>query len=133
MAGRTDPGRNFGRQDRLLRPEEFAAVMASRSRLSGDCFELRYRARLSDDQRITTSRARLGLIVPKRLAKRAVLRNLLKRLAREAFRQAQASLPPMDYVLRLSKPPLASGQAADPSKRRAWRCSIDNLLAGVAR
>jgi ribonuclease P protein component len=73
------------------------------------------------------------LIVPKRLAKRAVLRNLLKRLAREAFRQSQASLPPLDFVLRLNKPPLVSGQAVDPGKRRAWRCCIDNLLAGVAR
>lgn len=107
--------------------------MASRSRLSGGCFELRYRERPSDDLRTKAYGARLGLIVPKRLVKRAVLRNLLKRLAREAFRQSQASLPPLDFVLRLSKPPLVAGQAVDPGKRRVWRCCIDNLLAGVAR
>ena len=103
--------------------------MASRSRQFIDCFELRYLARQSGDDR-----ARLGLIVPKRLAKRAVLRNLLKRLAREAFRHSQAKLPPMDFVLRLAKPPLASGQKkVDPERRRAWRRNIDALLAGVVR
>jgi ribonuclease P protein component len=133
MAGHADPSRDFGRQDRLLRPAEFAVVMASRSRQYSDCFELRYRLRQSGDDRIAADRARLGLIVPKRLAKRAVLRNLLKRLAREAFRHSQAGLPPMDFILRLTKPPLAPGQKADPEKRRAWRRNIDALLAGITR
>lgn len=133
MAGRTDSSCNFDRQDRLLRPGEFAAVMAGRSRRFIDCFELRYLARQSGDGRTASDRARLGLIVPKRLAKRAVLRNLLKRLAREAFRHSQAGLPPMDFVLRLAKPPLAAGQKVDPERRRAWRRNIDALLAGVAQ
>lgn len=107
--------------------------MASRSRRFIDCFELRYLERRTGEDRAAIDRARLGLIVPKRLAKRAVLRNLLKRLAREAFRHSQAGLPPMDFVLRLAKPPLAAGQTADPEKRRAWRRNIDALLAGFAR
>ena len=45
---------------------------------------------------------RLGLVVAKKLAKRAVQRNLVKRLGRDVFRHAQASLPSYDLVLRLS-------------------------------
>lgn len=47
-------------------------------------------------------RARLGLVVAKKLAKRAVQRNLIKRIGRDVFRHACASLPAYDLVLRLS-------------------------------
>lgn len=49
--------------------------------------------------------ARLGLVVGKKLVKHAVRRNLIKRLARECFRQKHAQLGRYDVVLRLiSKP-----------------------------
>jgi ribonuclease P protein component len=130
MAGQTDRGFGFGALDRLHRPTEFAAVQGSRLRLSGGCFELRYRLR-SDGAGFPADRARLGLIIPKRLAKRAVLRNRLKRLAREAFRNVAAGLPPVDVVLRLAKPPLAGGRRADRDDRLLWRKTMDELFAGV--
>jgi ribonuclease P protein component len=133
MAGQSDQGFGFGTLDRLHRPEEFAAVMASRKRVSGGCFELRYRLRGPSEPGTPVDRARLGLIIPKRLAKRAVLRNLLKRLAREAFRSANPDLPPMDMVLRLAKPALAAGGQLDRPQRQSWRKTLDELLAGVAR
>ena len=46
--------------------------------------------------------ARLGVVVAKRLAPRAVTRNMIKRLARELFRKA--ALPPVDCIIRLTKP-----------------------------
>ncbi len=46
--------------------------------------------------------ARLGVIAAKRFAPRAVTRNTIKRVTRELFRQAQ--LPPVDCIVRLSKP-----------------------------
>lgn len=46
--------------------------------------------------------ARIGLVVAKKLAKRAVQRNLVKRIGRDLFRHAQADLPAHDLVLRLS-------------------------------
>lgn len=49
-------------------------------------------------------RARLGVVVPKKLLKAAVRRNLVKRLAREQFRQLP-QLPAMDLVLRLAVRP----------------------------
>lgn len=130
MAGRTDRGFGFGTLDRLHRPGEFAAVQGSRLRLSGGCFELRYRLR-PDVPGVPADRARLGLIIPKRLAKRAVLRNRLKRLAREAFRNVAAGLPPVDVVLRLAKPPLTGGRQAGRGDGSSWRKTMDELFAGV--
>lgn len=50
-------------------------------------------------------RPRLALIVPKRLAASAVVRNRIRRLAREAFRLAQAAIGAQDCVVRLVKVP----------------------------
>jgi len=44
--------------------------------------------------------ARLGIIVGKRVARRAVDRNLLKRLVRESFRQRQRELAGFDLLVR---------------------------------
>ena len=49
-------------------------------------------------------RCRLGMVVPKRHAKRAVTRNLVKRQMRAAVARHAASLPPGDWVLRLRAP-----------------------------
>jgi ribonuclease P protein component len=91
--------------------------------LRGNYFDLHY---LSGSQ----AGARLGLIVAKRLARRAVQRNLLKRIAREAFRLARPGLPAHDLVLRLTKRP---GDLLDSGARRSWRADIEQLLAKLPR
>ncbi len=48
------------------------------------------------------SQARLGVVVAKRLAPRAVTRNMIKRLCRENFRLA--GLSAIDCIVRLSSP-----------------------------
>ncbi len=45
--------------------------------------------------------SRLALVVPKRLAPKAVTRNRLRRLAREAFRLQQHRISASDCVVRL--------------------------------
>lgn len=45
--------------------------------------------------------ARMGVVVAKKLAKRANVRNLVKRIAREQFRIRRAELPALDMVIRL--------------------------------
>lgn len=52
-----------------------------------------------------TAGPRLGVIVAKRLLKRAVHRNLVRRIAREAFRHLRPEMPPADIVLRLMVKP----------------------------
>jgi len=48
--------------------------------------------------------AQLGLVVSKRCAKRAVDRNKIKRILREAFRKQAPELPVLDLVFRLRAP-----------------------------
>jgi len=48
--------------------------------------------------------ARLGLAIAKRIARRAVDRNRIRRIARETFRQRRHSMRPVDFVV-LAKPP----------------------------
>ena len=110
---------------RLRQAAEFAAVMASPLRSRSKHFEIRY---LHNQH----SFARLGLVVPKRLARHAVLRNLLKRLARESFRGVQRRLPAVDVVVRLAKV-LVPSDRANREFRRIWRYELDQLLLGLAK
>ena len=48
--------------------------------------------------------ARLGVVVAKKLAKRANVRNLVKRIVREQFRKIRAVLPHHDLIVRLHAP-----------------------------
>ncbi len=68
--------------------------------------------------------ARLALVVPKRLAPRAVTRNRIRRLIREAFRLHQQRLGALDCVVRMMKAP---GDAP------VTRAEIETLLVGGSR
>lgn len=50
--------------------------------------------------------ARLGLIVSKKIERRAVKRNWIKRILRETFRKNRASdqIKRMDWIIRLKRP-----------------------------
>ena len=112
----------FGSAQRLHSPRDFAAVLDTRKAVRGSCFDLHYR--FADPG----APARLGLIVPKRMARRAVLRNKIKRLGREAFRQLQTAIPHYDVVLRLVRPLRgADGRSGDVNSP-LWRREIEGLL-----
>ena len=112
---------SFCFEQRLHRPEEFSAVMAARRVVRGECFHLHFRQAEADN------RARLGLIVPKRLARAASVRNAIKRQGREAFRLIAVEIPPCDLVLRLARP-VGDTRAGDSGQRRLWRAEIEALL-----
>lgn len=87
----------FPRAYRLCKTDEYSSVFAFRRALRGRYFMLHYRP--------SEGSARLGVVAAKKLAKKAVTRNLVKRLAREHFRIVRATLPPCDLILRLSASP----------------------------
>jgi ribonuclease P protein component len=80
------------REARLRRPGDFAALRASSGRAGGRCFHMRFRVN-------ELGHARLGLAISKRVSKRAVERNRIKRLVRESFRQVRHRLPPVDLMV----------------------------------
>ncbi|MEC5398708.1 ribonuclease P protein component [Uliginosibacterium sp. H1] len=90
---------------RLRKTDEYSSVFAFRRALRGRFFMLHYRP-------AGLSSARLGVVVAKKLARRAVLRNLIKRLAREHFRHVRDTLPAYDLILRLSQPAAKVPRAA---------------------
>lgn len=76
-----------------------------------------------------------GAVVPKRHARRAVTRSLLKRQMRETVRRYEARLPPGLWVLRLRAPfdRQAFRSAASLALKAAARSELDGLLARVCR
>jgi ribonuclease P protein component len=86
------PTAGLPREARLRRPGEFAALRTSSGRAGGRCFHLRYRNN-------ELGHARLGLAISKRVSKRAVERNRIKRLLRESFRRIQHQLPAIDLMV----------------------------------
>lgn len=74
--------------------------------------------------------ARLGLIIAKRFAAKAVVRNAIKRVIREAFRQKRRDLPALDLVFRLHSKiePLSLTEL-----KKQVRVEADALLARALR
>ncbi|MBN1804538.1 MAG: ribonuclease P protein component [Sedimentisphaerales bacterium] len=86
---------SFSKEKRLVNNRQFKSVLDHGRRLSNDILTV-YMARNE------YSYSRLGVSVSK-LCGGAVVRNRLKRLLREAFRQSQDSIPAgFDYLLMIS-------------------------------
>jgi len=78
---------------RLNAPQQFTGRFSQR--LEGRWYRILARA-----NRLST--ARLGLVVGRRAAARAVDRSLAKRLAREEFRRLRPAIPALDVIVRLT-------------------------------
>jgi ribonuclease P protein component len=87
---------SFTRQYRLTQTDEYSSVFGFRQVLHGKFFLLHY-----GECRPAKTSARFGLVIGKKFLRRAVGRNCVKRIAREAFRQMRSQLPARDLVLRL--------------------------------
>jgi ribonuclease P protein component len=88
----------FPRRAHLRASAEFQAVFGGGTRFSGPLFRLQVLPASTGE-----AQARLGMTVSKRVDKRAVARNRIRRQVREAFRLQRAQLPPGDYVF-LARP-----------------------------
>ena len=88
-----DRPEDFGRQRRILKTDEFSSVFRLRPVKRTEHFALYQQAN-------ALGHARLGIVVAKRLAQRAVTRNMIKRMAREIFRRSE--LTASDCIIRLT-------------------------------
>jgi len=95
---------------RLHKPAEYAAALKGRRIARGQWLSVHvaYPTPAADPAAQppapSVPHARLGLVIAKRMAKRAVTRNAIKRVLREAFRHLRHILPPHSFVFRLVNP-----------------------------
>ncbi|MFK7956985.1 MAG: ribonuclease P protein component [Lysobacterales bacterium] len=82
----------FGRDQRILTGSDYRRVFAKPKRVSGRAFTV-----LACPG--STEHGRLGLAVSKKVDKRAVKRNQIKRLVRETFRRNAIRRSPIDLVV----------------------------------
>ncbi|MFC0574402.1 ribonuclease P protein component [Paraburkholderia solisilvae] len=117
----------FPKAARLLKTDEFSSVFRLRP--------WRRTAHFVVYARPTGNDARLGLVIGKKYAPRAATRNMIRRLAREAFRVRRADFGGWDVLIRLhtkiDKKAFPSG-ASVPLKALC-RGEIDSLLDKVMR
>jgi ribonuclease P protein component len=90
----------FARSYRLTKTDEFSSVFGFRRALRGPLIMLHYQP-----QEPASNTSRLGLVVGKKMLKRAVDRNLFKRIIHDQFRQTRAALPAVDIIVRLANKP----------------------------
>lgn len=141
---------------RIQRAADFERVLQERSRARSHWFALHHRAeapsralppnlstgspretnRLVDES--AGCRHWLGFVVPKRMARRAVTRNLVKRLARHGFAQRLAqddtTVPAGLWVLRLRSPIDRQRfvSADSPALRAALQADLQSLWRRLA-
>jgi ribonuclease P protein component len=157
----------FPRARRLRKPEQFAAAAgdratwrASRQLLAASArvqaLTLMDRLAVEEESRDSVDRStsmdlksalrrpdaepvRFGFTVSRRQARRAVQRALVKRVLREAARNAAGALRPLaadrtvDVVLRLRSPLPGPSEMSRAQLKRSLRTEADSLIGQLAR
>jgi len=90
---------NYPSSVRLQHPSEFKRSLTGKRISRGALFVIH----VPKTQNTHQKTARLGIIVGKRFARKAVTRNTIKRIIREQFRLSQHQLPAVDIVIRLHR------------------------------
>ncbi|MFC0167381.1 ribonuclease P protein component [Pseudoduganella danionis] len=112
---------DFARVRRIVKTDEFSSVFRLRPTQKSAHFVLYTHPS-------ALPHARLGVVVAKRFAPRAVTRNTIKRVTRELFRQT--GLPAIDCLVRLSRPVNSKdGPATSATLKAALRVELSRLFA----
>ena len=89
-------GLEFPGHLKLKKTDEFSSVFSFRRRINGKFLAIHYMPN-------QCGYPRLGVVASKKVARRAVARNYIKRVIRELFRLHRASLEDLDIVVRLNQ------------------------------
>ena len=108
----------FPKSARLLSPRDFQRVFKGANRSSDRFFTVLFRNN-------GTGLSRLGLAISKKQLKRAVDRNLVKRLVRESFRTHRGGLRGVDVVV-------LSGRGIDPARPNTLMASLEKHWLAVS-
>jgi len=119
-------GQSFPRAARLLEPDDFVRALKTRAQRGQYLWVYR---RADEPSARAAARPRLGLMIGKKNARTAVLRNSVKRRIREQFRLRQAELPDTQYVVRLST---AIKPKDVPAVIAEWMGALDREIAKQA-
>ena len=92
----TVPTLRFTKKAKLIKTDEFSSVFNFRKRIFANFLAFHYQPNQQD-------LPRLGLVVGKKIAKRAVDRNYMRRVLREFFRVNQHAINYVDLVIRVQK------------------------------
>ena len=111
---------------RLHRPSEYASALQGKRIARGALLVVS----TPRNAMANANGARLGMIIAKRFAAKAVTRNAIKRVIREAFRHKQHSLPQKDFVFRLHSKVTSTSLTELKQKVRA---EADSLLERSAK
>ena len=114
---------DYARIRRIVKTDEFSSVFRLRPVKRTEHFALY-------QQSNALGHARLGIVVAKRLAQRAVTRNMIKRIAREIFRRSESTST--DCIIRLTNPLMNRKQSASSkSCKIALTAELSTLLSSV--
>jgi ribonuclease P protein component len=112
---------DFARVRRIVKTDEFSSVFRLRPAQKTAHFVLYTRPS-------TLPHARLGVVVAKRFAPRAVTRNTIKRVTRELFRVTP--LPALDCIVRLARPVNGKdGPATTTALKAVLRTELTRLFS----
>ncbi len=117
----------FPKAARLLKTDEYSSVFRLRPWRRSPHFVI-YGKPTGND-------ARLGLVIGKKFAPRAVTRNLIKRLARDIFRLRRTELHGWDIMLRLHAKidRKAMPSAKSPPLRTLMRAELEEMIDRAVR
>jgi len=84
-----------------------------------------------------SERPQLLMAVPKRLLKRAVDRNAVKRVAREHWRHLRwqhggGGVRAQRYLLRLKARPVGYAESSRPARKKFWHLELSALFARLS-
>lgn len=118
----------FLRQNRLVSPEDFRSVFAHALKVKNKYLIALYRSN-------SLSHARIGIVIKKQHVKLAVDRNLLRRIARESFRNQQETLKGLDIIvlIRSECTPLLDANLDKKAGKLVLREDIDQLWQRLAK